>query len=172
MKANRWWDRALWLSFGLIAAFAVSYFLFANEPVAASTGDRSEDVIMCTGLIDNDGEGIFVLDTVTGDLKGWVMDTRSNEFRTGYAINVLDALEVNVNSNPEFTMTTGMQTFRPARGQSQLANIVIYVGESTSGKIAAFGVPWGNARRSNATPLVGAFVPLDKTSFRDQGAIR
>ncbi len=174
MNANRWLDRALWLSFGLIVAFAASYFLFANEPVSASTSDRSEDIIMATGLIDNDGEGVFILDTVTGDLKGWVLDSRNGSFSTGYAINVMEYLGVNANSKPDFSMVTGSQTFRPARGQSQFASTVIYVAESTTGRVGAFAIPWGNARRNNAAPTVVPFEPLPQAvaEFRNQGAIR
>ncbi|MDA7978420.1 MAG: hypothetical protein MPJ50_06580 [Pirellulales bacterium] len=173
MKAKPRIEHALWLCFGLLLAFAAGDFLLSDKSGAASTGDRSKDVIMCTGPIDSDGEGIFILDTVTGDLKGWVLDSRSGKFTTGYAINVLEPLGINLNSNPDFSMVTGHQTFRPSRGQSQSASMVIYIAESTTGNVAAFGVPWTSNRRSNATaPSAATFQVLDSATFRAQGIIR
>jgi hypothetical protein len=79
-------------------------------------------------------------------------------------MNVATSLGIDVTKNPRYLLVSGVANFRRGAGQQQMGNSVLYVAELTSGKVAAFGIPWTRAARN--APVQTTLTPLDVYQFR------
>nr|MCU0719016.1 hypothetical protein [Pirellula sp.] len=76
------------------------------EYLKASATHGATNLAVCTGRVDEDAEGFFVLDYLTGELKAWVYYPRAGTFGGYFITNVQPVLGVN-NKNPEYLLVTG-----------------------------------------------------------------
>lgn len=130
----------------------------------ASHGENS--LTLATGPIDEEVEGLYVLDHVTGELQCWVMNSRrpgtfSGMFKT---TNVLRDLGVEADKAPKFVMVTGQYVLRSAAGTTRPANSIVYVADANSGNIAAYWVMWNRSAINSGAPQAGPMLggPLGK----------
>ncbi len=153
------------LAVGLIVGLNVSGW-WPQVPVHAVATHGQDNFAIATGVLDENVEGIFVLDAITGDLKGAAMNIQTRRFNTWYEYNVSRDLQTAGSKNPRYRMVTGMTNIRQVVAAGQLGRTVIYVAEATSGQMMAYGVPWVTGRHSSPVLLRERFIPLDRWQFR------
>lgn len=140
-------NRVAWLAAGLFAGLAIAYFS-PHEPTYATTVDRDEQFAMITvpvgafvaGLNDPI-DGIFVLDFLTGQLKGAVLNRQSGTFTSYYMRDLAKDFEVPGNVTAHYCMASGYGSL-PSSNNITYASGVLYVGESNSGKVIVYAFPW------------------------------
>ncbi|HEX6984581.1 MAG TPA: hypothetical protein VF170_04355 [Planctomycetaceae bacterium] len=153
MTADRSDRRWFWISIGLAAGLAIS-FVWPHEDAAAAVADRNDKFAMVTAEFDvtNFVEGVFVLDFLTGQLRGSVMDPRNAKFSVLYARNIAADFAVNPNEPGTYAIVAGRTNLPRVRGVSP-ATACIYVAELNSGKVVCYSFPTGAARAAELTPV-------------------
>ena len=158
-----------WLAVGLIGGVVLSgsgLHLSWDTPLHAVATDRQENFAVATGWIDQDMEGIFFMDFLTGNLKGAVLNAKAGKFTAFYEQNILADLGVQPDKNPKFLLVTGGAALPTLPGGKRLGNSVVYVVEVTTGRTAAYGIPWVSG--SSSRPAIGTspLIKLDVAQFR------
>lgn len=156
-------NRISWLVLGLGAGLAIG---FTQAPVHAVATDRHENFIIATGPMDNEIEAVFFLDHLTGDLSAAVLSTQSRAFNSFYKYNILNDFGIDPSKNPRYLMVTGIADLRRGASRLRPALSVVYIAELTTGKVAAYGVPWSKERQNANRPSTDTFALLDIQEFR------
>ena len=159
-------NRFLWLGLGLLAGLVVSGAL-PHSPAQASASSQLDNLVISTGTVDGDGEGVFILDALSGDVMGWVLNPNTGTFTAGFKYNIVKDLGIDPTKSPKYVMVTGTQQFRRGAGGAQPGGCVLYVAELTSGKMIALGFPWNRALRNGSQTYFGAFQKLEVVPYRD-----
>lgn len=145
-------NRYLWLMAGAVLGLAVSWF-FPQEPLHAASADRDEKFAMLTvpvkdvlfaGVRDH-LEGVFVLDFLTGQLRGAVLG-QNGKFTHFYTRNIAADFQVDPSATPHYAIVQGNAQL-PSQGRMTMATGVIYVGELSSGQVVAYGFPYNDTNR-------------------------
>jgi hypothetical protein len=139
------------------AALALGVWLGQRGPVAAAlpgleelklkamASHGTDTFAIATGPIDDDVEGLFTLDFLTGDLTCFVINPRNGLFGGMFKANVSNVLKVEKGKKPNYLMVTGtIQTSGTAGGQRP-AGSLCYVVDANTGDVAAFTFPWVKA---------------------------
>ena len=160
-------NRFVWLVVGLILGMGVSWF-WPHEPAMAVTTDRSSRFALATSEVSILGastEALFVLDFLTGDLKGAVLNSRVGKFSSFYYRKISGDFNVQAEKDktPQYAIVSGRANLPSARGVSPAAG-VLYIAELTSGKVMCYSYPYSNNNRA-AGPI--PLVPIDGFSFRE-----
>ncbi len=157
-------SRLLWLGLGLLLGLTASAF-WPQSPVHAVATDRYENFAICTAVVDNDGsEGLFVLDNLTGDLKGFLLNGQTGKFAFSASKNIMGDMGIAPNQKPKFLLVTGNMRVRAGGGRIRGSNSVLYVAELTTGRLIAYTlVATGRAGVGNQG---GTFGSLDMVQFR------
>lgn len=165
-------SKGLCLSLGVVLGLAAGAFL-PHAPLHAVATDRSENLVMSTGIMADDMEGVFFLDALTGDLKGSVINPMVQPPTVGitYSRNVVSDMQIDVSKSPKFVMVTGIMPLRPLGGMNQFAASVVYVAELTSGKLACYGMQFNRGAFNNMRGASAEFIPFFVGQFR-QAVIR
>lgn len=125
--------------------------------VHAVSANSDEAFAVCTAPIDGSSEGFFVLDFQTGDLSGGVLNQATGTFTGSYRCNVLTDLgfEPGAAKQPRFLLVSGMSNLRRSQA-GPLGQSVLYVTDSSTGRTAAYGIPWNSqqAQKGFASELV------------------
>ena len=144
--------------------YAVGYILTGWEEspeqfavVHAMTSQADESFAACTVPLSVGSEGFFILDFLTGDLSGGVINPATSTFGASFRHNVLDDLGFQSGKvkNPKFLLVAGQVEMR--RSRTPMAPAVLYVTDCTSGATAAYGIPYSNQRvvvGGVASPLI------------------
>ncbi len=158
--SNRLTDnRIAVLAFGLLAGLCLSTF-WPHQPLSAGTSDRDKNFGMITvaardialGGVSDKQDAVFVLDFVTGRLKGAVLNGRTGTFTNFYFRDVAADFDVDpTKGDPHYAIVAGISQL-PARGRINWANGVLYIGELSSGRIHAYAFPY-NATRGKQAPV-------------------
>lgn len=154
-----------WLAAGLVIGVAAAGFL-PHAPLHAVATDSVDNFAIATGALDEELEAIFFLDFLTGSLKCAVLSTSTGRFNSAFETSVLEDLGVKPNQNPKFMMVTGNAGLRRTGGQMQPGNSVVYVAETSSGRVAAYAVPWTRGLANGVVPFKGSLYRLDVLQFR------
>jgi hypothetical protein len=170
MLQSRWSFLAGGLVLGLVIGLNAAG-LWPQVPVHAVATQGNDNFVIATGPVDEDVEAVFMLDTLTGDLRAAVISLQTGKFNSAFTYKVDKDLLTPGAKNPRYLMVTGVANVRrnvqtPNRGRS-----IVYVTETTSGKMAAYAIPWQAARASAGAPQTGTFMPLDMIRIRTE-AIR
>ncbi len=163
---------------GLLAAAALMGYFLGNrgntrpvempvELLHASATHSSSSMAVATGKIDQDSEGIFFLDYLTGDLQCWVFYPRTGQFGAKFTTNVTAQLPGG--KNAEYIMVTGNIVVPQAGGNARLANSLVYVVDSRAGLFAAYGVPWNRSMENSGQAQLGQLVPVGGGQIRNPG---
>jgi hypothetical protein len=155
-------NRMAWLGCGLVAGLAIAYF-WPHEPVYATTADRDTQFSMVTCPVGVSAAGIndpmdcvFILDFLTGQLKGAAINRQIGKFRSFYFRDLAKDFEVDGDADPHYCMVTGYSQV-PNQQNVSMASGMLYIGELTSGKVAAYAFPWQETGTPGPVPL----VPMD-----------
>jgi hypothetical protein len=131
--------RLLWLLVGLVlGVVGTAVYLGQSRPVQASSVDRYEDYIVCTGAVAVNPraptDGVWLLDYRAGKLLGTVINRDLGKIIGWAEVDLTAEFGLQPRQNAHFMMVTG----QIAQGQAAL-----YVAETSSGK---FGVYTLNVR--------------------------
>jgi len=146
---------------------AAAMLLKPQETVQASAANSNDKFSMATVPITTstfDTEAIFVLDHLTGVLRGGVLNAQTGQFSFTYLHNVAADFQLNpATPEPKYSIVGGPASLRASGGNTP-ANGVLYVAELTSGAVIAYGfaAPRG---RGAAAPL--PLFRIDGFSFRE-----
>ncbi len=126
--------RLLWLVAGIVVGGAcVAAYLGRARDAQASTGDRYEDTIMCTGSVAISPraptDGVWLLDYRAGKLLGTVIDRNVGKIIGWAELDLVPEFGLQPRQNAHFMMVTG----QIAQGQA-----AVYVAETTTGKFGVY----------------------------------
>ena len=107
-------------------------------------------------------DGVFVLDFLTGSLKGGVLNRQHGKFTAFYFRDLAKDFKVDPQAEPHYAFVTGTAQLT-GEGGSTPASGVVYVGELTSGIIRCYAFPW---RESNEPVRPVMMTPIDQFPFR------
>ncbi len=152
-------NRFGWVICGLVMGLGISFY-WPHEPLKADSASGQEKFSICTvPTIVNQSDAIFVLDSVTGRLRGAAHNTQTGSFGQFFGRNV--AADFGVIENGRYLMVPGFIATKGAAGGVP-ASGSIYVAELTSGKVGLYGFYYNN--RSTETQELRA---IDSFSFRE-----
>ncbi len=143
----------------------------ADLHLKAMASHGSDTFAIATGPIDDDVEGLFTLDFLTGDLNCYVINPRNAAIGGWFSANVSNVLKVEKGKKPSYLMATGnIQTTGTSGGQRPAASLC-YVVDANTGDAVAFTFPWVKAATSVGVPQSTPMRPLGpwKTRNRDLG---
>ena len=133
--------------------------------------DRAGDsYVIATGPIDDETEGIYFLDCLTGELgigllnpMGTFQGARIGTFATPIAARtILTDFGVDPSKSPRFLMVTGLARTQRSAGATQRSRSFVYVMEVTSGKAIAYAFHWTGTMARGA----GTLLPVDGLVLR------
>jgi hypothetical protein len=130
------------------------------ETILHATASHSgKSFAMATAWIDNEIEGLFTLDYLTGDLKCWVMNPRNPSlgWTGGFQHNVIADLGVQQGKEPNYVMVTGQANFVRGGAQTTPANSVVYVADANTGNFAAYTIYWNQTMGRTGALQQGPF---------------
>lgn len=169
------WTKFRWptaMGIGLALGLILSG-LWPHTPLHAVSTDRGETYAIATGPVDNEVEAVYFLDFLTGDLGAVVIGRQPGTWTGFFRTNVSADLGVDPQKNPKFLMVTGMANLRRAGGSRvQPSAAMCYVAEVSSGKVAAYAIPWSPPMYAASQMQNGALVLVAATPFRQTGAGR
>jgi len=170
-------SRILWLVVGLVLGSVIGGF-WPHTPLHAIATDRSETIIIATGLVDDNIEAIFFLDSLTGTLRAAVPSLqRMTEYQAMWEANAsadLVACVRTVNGNvarlsggkgavprpaiqmpqaPRFLMVTGLMDIRQGAARMRPSRSVVYVAEANTGIVMTYVLPWSMQMHNAGQPL-------------------
>ena len=139
------------------------------SPMMWESASGGNQMSLATGRLSDDGESVFALDHLTGDLFCWVLSPQNGTLSRSVPLNVAGFL--NVDGDADYVMCTGLLDIRAGRsGGDRVGDSVVYVGDGNSGKVAAFSVFYGNSGiRLEHIPGSSEMMTRDPRSVRDQG---
>ena len=160
-------SRPVWLGIGLVGGLILCG-VWPQTPLHAVATDRAETFAVATGFVDDGVEAVYFLDFLTGDLNAVVLGRQGNAFTAFYFYkNLVNDLGVDPSKNPKYMMVTGMANLRRGTGRLRPSLAAVYVAEVTSGKVAAYAIPWSkNAHASGQIIGPAPLMPLAATRFR------
>jgi hypothetical protein len=131
-------------------AVAVAFFVglvlsgfWPHTPLHAVSTDRTDTYAIATGPVDTEVEAVYLLDFLTGDLGAFVLGRKPGTWSGFFRTNVSRDLGVDPQKNPKYLIVTGIAGLRRAGGTRQLpSTAVCYVAEASSGRLAAYAIPW------------------------------
>jgi len=173
LRHSRW----LWLAVGLLAGVVIGGFL-PSTPLHAVATDRSENILMATGFVDEQIEAVFFLDSLTGLLRAAVPSLqRASEYQAMWEANVgadmLAAIKT-VNTaaatlsggkgnaarpviqppqTPRFVMVTGLMDLRQGSSRMRPSRCVVHVAEANTGIVMTYVLPWSIQMHNANQPL-------------------
>ena len=162
-----------WLGGGLIGLLLLAGGYFARDlqrrpalpwaetALHAATAVQNDAYAMATGPIDEDVEGLFVLNVLTGDLQCSVMSIRTGRFAGLFRANVMNDLQLDPAKRPAYLMTTGQINFPRGPGAARPAYCIVYVLDTTSGNFAAYSLPWRRDMANTGRPQTGPLTLQD-----------
>jgi hypothetical protein len=167
------WMKYRWLialGIGLVVGLALGGF-WPNTPLHAVATDRCDSFAIATGPVDSDVEAVYFLDFLTGDLRAVVLGKTAGNFTGFFYYNVAADLSVDPSKTPKYLMVTGMASLRHSGGtRMQPSLAVCYVAEVTSGKVAAYAIPWSPSMHASGQTNQQMLAPVAVTSFRPNTA--
>jgi len=135
---HRWY----WMGIGLAAGLAAA-FVWPHEHAAATVADRNDKFAVVTAEVDftQTVEGVFVLDFLTGQLRGAVPNPTGGGFAALYGRNVAADFQVDPSAPATYAIVSArLNPQRSARGAAPAASL-LYVAELNSGKVIAYSFP-------------------------------
>lgn len=121
----------------------------------------SETMAVTTGPVDEEAEGVFFLDFLTGDLQCFVMNPRAGKFTGWFKTNVVKDLPVEKGKKPAYIMVTGAWNPTRGGGNARPAQSVVYVCDTNTGVFAAYSFPWVKGTSSTLQTQASPMITLD-----------
>ncbi|MDB5392399.1 MAG: hypothetical protein JWM11_8045 [Planctomycetaceae bacterium] len=160
--------RMVWMLLGLVAGLGIAT-LWPHEQVKASATDRDAQFAMSTCSISAIGnqEAIFVLDFLTGSLKGAILGS-GGDFTHFFFRDLPVDFKLDPKKEAHYCLVTGGVQLQ---GDATVppAPSIVYIGELTTGRIIAYSFGYRDGTVSDR-PV--ALLPIATFPFRqpDPGA--
>jgi len=135
------------------------------ELLHASATHGGSNLAVATGAIDENSEGIFFLDFITGDLQCWIYYPRTGAVGAKYVTNV--TVQLPGGKNADYLMVTGGFIAQQAGSNTRLSHTLVYVVDVRSGLFATYGVPWNRSLENSGQPQMGQLVAVGGGQFRN-----
>jgi hypothetical protein len=155
-------NRLAWLAGGVVLGLAIAQFI-PHEKAYANTADRDTQFSMLTipvGVsaagINDPMDAVFILDFLTGQLKGAALNRQIAKFSSFYFRDLAKDFDVDGDADPHYCMVSGYSQMPNQQGVS-MASGMLFVGELTSGKVAGYSFPWREQGTGGPVPI----VPMD-----------
>jgi hypothetical protein len=127
----------------------------------ATASHSGESMAIATGQIDEEVEGVFILDYLTGDLQCYVLNPRTYTWGGVFKANVVQDLGVEQGKKPNFAMVTGGVNFlRGSASRAVPGMSVVYVIDANTGNFAAYGLQWDRTASRGGVPQQGVLARL------------
>lgn len=136
-----------------------------SELLQASATHGGANMAICTGQVDDDSEGFFALDFVTGDLKCWVYYPRQQAFGGMFMTNV--QAQLGMSKNAEYLLVTGGAAPISLGGNVRPAASLVYVVDVRSGYFVAYTIPWNRTAESSAAMQGGQMLVVGSGQIRE-----
>ena len=163
------WRLPAAMALGLAIGLVLSGF-WPDAPLHAVSTDRADTFAMATGPVDSEVEAVYFLDFLTGDLGAMVLGRQPGTWTGFYRRNVAADLAIDPQKNPKYLMVTGINGLRRSGGsRQQPSNAVCYVAEITTGKVAAYAIPWSPSMYAAGQMQTSPLVLVGATRFRQAG---
>jgi len=173
LRRNRW----AWLGCGLLAGMVLGS-LWPSIPLHGDTTDRSENIIMATGFVDEGIEAVFFLDSLTGLLRAAVPSLqRMQDYQAMWEANpgadMMNAIQL-INAaaakatgakgapprpaiqppqSPRFVMVTGWMDVRQGSSRMKPSRCLVHVAEANTGIVMSYLLPWSPQMHNSNQPL-------------------
>ena len=152
---------------GSVATFAFlgqTQLVLPETALHASASQASDTLAVATGMVDEEMEGLYLLDFVTGQLQCLIMNQRTGQVNSQFRANVLNDLAIDANrKRPQYLMVTGISRFT---GQPNVSMSVVYVVDANTGRFGAYGMPWFTGAARSGRPQSGVLRLLYAGSAR------
>lgn len=125
---------------------------FPETLLHASASHSGKSMAMATGYVDEESEGLFVLDYLTGDLHCFVVNPRTVQWGGMGKYNVITDLGVQQGKEPNYVLVTGQTQFRRGAGAQSPALCVVYIADANTGNFAAYGMLWDRTMAAAGRP--------------------
>lgn len=166
MVRTRQYRWSVAVGIGLIGGLILSG-LWPNAPLYAVATDRLDTFAMATGPVDSELEALYLLDLLTGDLTAIVLGKQPGIWSGHFQANVAADLGINPQRNAKYLMVTGMVPLRRGGGsRQQPSSAMCYVAEITSGRVAAYTIPWSPSMYAAGQLQRAPLLRAGTTQFR------
>jgi hypothetical protein len=132
---------------------------FPPELLKATSTHGSSTMAVCTAPIDEETDGFFALDYQTGNLQGWVFNSRNGQFGGLFLTNISQALGP-PGKNAEYLLVSGRVSSAAGGSGTRPADMVLYVVDVRGGNFAAFSVPWNRSMRNAGATQTSPFIAV------------
>ncbi len=150
----------------VVAILAAAALQFSSQkPLKASVAMGNDKFSMVTvPVAPGEPEAVFVLNHLTGILRGAAFNNSTNSFSHNFIYNVAADFQTAAGTpEPKYAIVSSSANLRSSGGV-QPANGVIYVGELSSGAVIAYGF---QMPRGRATPVPAGLIKLDGFLFAE-----
>ena len=137
--------------------------------VQATATARNDAFSAATGPINEDVEGLFLLDPLTGQLSCYILNPYKLNFTMAFRYNnVLQDLDMQKDKGARLLLLTGLVDYKLKSGTEKPSEAIAYVVDSSTGTFAAYAVPWqkGLLTSSQKKRHMGTLRLLDKGKSR------
>ena len=126
-----------------------------------------ENFAIATGPVDENVEGVYTLDFLTGDLQCFVFNHQTYKLAGWFKTNIAKDLTPERGKKPSYLLTTG--AIKPGGTYSNFkpAGCICYVADGNTGEIACYTYPWTQAATSTGVPQVEAMSLIHKWKTRE-----
>jgi hypothetical protein len=139
---------------------------FPETVLHAEAATGCETMAVATGVIDEDVEGLFTLDFLTGELSCFVLYAKgplAQKLGATFKTNVAAAFgAIEQGKKPHYLLITGKANFTRGTGAGAVrpAYSVCYVVDTNTGKWVAYGIPWNQTASAQGRLQEAVMVPL------------
>jgi hypothetical protein len=172
MNCTRFGRSVLWPAAALLVGLAIGSMM-PHSPLHGMATDSNDAFIIATGPLDQEVEGLYLLDCLTGNLMVTVPTRVGNGFAGGFRYNILADFQVNPAQKPRFLMVTGGINLALGTGagtQAFPANALVYIAEITTGRAVVYGTFWDRNAWRAGRPVNMVLRPLANMPIRQVAA--
>lgn len=118
----------------------------------AMASHGAETFAIATGPVDEEVEGLYTLDFLTGDLQCYVINPRTGGLGGWFKTNIAKDLSPEKGKKPAYLIATGLLTPKGGSyGNFRPAGSICYVVDANTGEVAAYWFPWAKQASAQAS---------------------
>ena len=145
-------SRLGWLVLGIAIGGGVSW-AWPSQTAVAFSSDRNDKFAVTTAMTGPTSEAVFVLDFLTGQIRGFSLNRTANQYMWIYSRSIAQDFGVAPVQPAGHAMMRGLAQPQ-GRGGAAYAPSYIYVAELSTGRVQPYAIPFRNQRGSTPTQLI------------------
>jgi hypothetical protein len=114
----------------------------------AMASHGSDTFAIATGAVDEEVDGLFTLDYLTGDLQCYVVNPKTGALGGWFKTNIAKDLSIEKGKKPNYLIVTGKLSIVGGYGNQRPAASLCYVADANTGEVACYTFPWAKAARA------------------------